>query len=132
MQRSFYLTGIAAIDNQHLQLFERMDRLLTACVNGAGAQELRDIAGFLASYADTHFTEEEKLQQRCGYPDAERHHEHHVAFCRNLEFIRNEIAADRITSALVMQVNQMLIDWMTYHIATEDRRLGEFITSGSA
>ena len=76
---------------------------------------------------ESHFAEEEELQRSYGYPDYQRHHSRHETFIRNLAFISDEIEGNRITSALVMQVNQLLIDWMTYHIATDDRKVGEFI-----
>jgi hemerythrin len=129
MQSAYHLTGIASIDDQHGELFNRLDRLLDACVRGAGAAEVRHMALFLEGYVDRHFAEEEELQLVHGYPDYHPHRMRHEVFVRNLEFIRNEIDADRVTPALVMQVNQLLIDWMCCHIDTEDRKMGEFIAA---
>ena len=53
--------GHETVDNQHRELLERFDSLLSACKAGEGKPELARLIDFLDQYVIHHFYEEEKL-----------------------------------------------------------------------
>jgi hemerythrin len=61
-------TGIDEIDDQHRELFNRIDKLELAMYSGKGAAELKQLVEFLLSYVDEHFGSEERVMLDAGYP----------------------------------------------------------------
>ena len=51
--------GLEEIDNQHRELFRRMETLLEACVAGKAAEEVIGMLAFLDDYVAVHFRTEE-------------------------------------------------------------------------
>lgn len=65
--------GVEAIDNQHMRLFAIANRFHAACEAGAGRPVLAAIFRELVDYTVTHFADEERMLQDCGYADYDRH-----------------------------------------------------------
>lgn len=57
-------TGIVNIDNQHKELFDRINKLLIAMKEGKGKDEVIGTLNFLEDYVIKHFTEEEEIQKK--------------------------------------------------------------------
>lgn len=53
-------TGSDEIDNQHKELFRRINSLLDACNQGKGREEIGKTVQFLEDYVITHFSAEEE------------------------------------------------------------------------
>ena len=75
-----------------------------------------------------HFKEEEKLQEKSGYPERENHHEKHEEFKKTIqelhEYLQDyEGPTDRFSEL----VQKNVIDWLFGHIKTYDRSVAEFI-----
>ena len=62
-------TGVTEIDNQHKEIFSRLGQLYAACSEGRGKEEVLRLILFLEEYVKEHFSAEERLQMRHGYPD---------------------------------------------------------------
>lgn len=60
--------GVEEIDNQHRELVRQFSRLLSACEEGKGEQEAREVLEFLEGYVRRHFSDEEALQRLHRYP----------------------------------------------------------------
>ena len=54
-------TGVNKIDNQHKELFKRINNLLEACNQGRGKNEVEKVIKFLDDYVIIHFSEEENI-----------------------------------------------------------------------
>lgn len=124
--------GIEAIDNQHRELINRFDALLTACRDGNGGTELLRLISFLDDYVVTHFRDEESLQRKVSYPEYEQHRQQHAGFVKRLHALKNQLSKDE-TPALshILNTNNMLLDWLIKHISSEDQALGRFIKLNS-
>ena len=48
-------TGVDEIDNQHKELFQRINNLLEACNHGKGKEEVKKVISFLEDYVITTF-----------------------------------------------------------------------------
>ena len=64
-----YSIGVTEIDAQHRRLFSLADELHSAMNAGKGKAVLRKVLHDLITYTQTHFAAEERMMQKCGYPD---------------------------------------------------------------
>lgn len=119
--------GVEAIDDQHKELLQQFDSLLSACKEGKAIGELVGLLDFLSGYARTHFNDEEAIQRRHRYPEYEDHKKDHEAFIVRIKALQKEISEDRVAVHHVMETNSMLLKWLTTHISVVDKRLGNFL-----
>ena len=61
-------TGVAEIDNQHKELFRRINDLFDACNQGKGKSEVAGVMEFLESYVVEHFGKEENYMKNTAMP----------------------------------------------------------------
>ena len=83
------VTGNETIDTQHKELIDRIQNFVTACQNGDSKVKAIKMLDYLDEYTDFHFKEEEKLQEKSGYPERENHHEKHEEFKRQFRNCMN-------------------------------------------
>lgn len=119
--------GVEEIDNQHKELLQRFDRLLTACEEGQGMQELKNLLDFLQSYVQIHFKDEEALQLLWHYPGFEAHHKEHESFVERIKKLQHEIDREGVALYHVIETNNLLFKWLIKHISKVDKELGRFL-----
>jgi hemerythrin-like metal-binding protein len=124
-------TGNEAIDTQHKQLFKAINDLIDACFTGAGHAKLDPTVQFLVDYTEKHFSDEEKLQQQCGYPDHPKHKKLHEGFDRTVVEIAEQLKKEGPTPALVRKVNTSLGGWLIHHIKEEDKKMAAYLRDNS-
>ena len=79
------VTGNKTIDAQHKELIDRIQNFVTACQNGDSKVKAIKMLDYLDEYTDFHFKDEEKLQEKAGYPEREKHHEKHEEFKKTIQ-----------------------------------------------
>ena len=79
------VTGNETIDTQHKELIDRIQNFVTACQNGDSKVKAIKMLDYLDEYTNFHFKEEEKLQEKSGYPERENHHEKHEEFKKTIQ-----------------------------------------------
>jgi len=120
--------GNQRIDDQHRELLQRFDTLLSACRRGEGRSELARLLDFLDEYVVKHFGDEEQLQQTSGFPDFQSHQLQHLGFIKRLQELKRSIATEgEVQVDHVLTTNKLLLDWLVQHISTRDRELGQFL-----
>ncbi|HWR62333.1 MAG TPA: hemerythrin family protein [Clostridia bacterium] len=119
--------GVPQIDNQHKELIKRIDGLFEACNKGQGKAEVMKVTDYLGQYVVTHFSDEEALQKKYGYPDYNNHKQLHTQFIKDFETLKDSMDRDGVSPALVIKLNKLLIDWLLNHIKKADRALGDYI-----
>lgn len=119
--------GHALIDEQHRELIRRFTQFLEACQQTRARGQLEPLLLFLDSYVTSHFREEERLMKRHAYPDAEAHFAAHRQIEARLGDLREELRNDGISSALIIQTNQTLLEWVVRHIQQTDLQLGNYL-----
>ncbi|BCR05427.1 hemerythrin [Desulfuromonas versatilis] len=117
-------TGMELIDQQHRELFARIDRLVGACMAGKGREETGPMLEFMENYMEEHFAAEERLMADSDYPRAEFHVQEHALFRERLEVFKRELADKGSEADLLTAVNQSIVDWLFDHVCIEDRDLG--------
>ncbi len=120
-------TGNELVDSQHKQLFELINELHDAIVDGHALETQQSILDRLLAYAETHFLDEEKLMASVGYPELAAQQEMH----REYTFETNRLAENARASEMVLPITLavFLHEWLAKHIRIEDRKIGEYIRS---
>ena len=124
--REEYSVNIQRIDNHHRRLFEMSNRLIEAVRLGKGQTEMGEALDFLMGYAMYHFSEEEALLERYGYPEGAGHAARHRRLMAQVRELEERLSAATITADEVLTFLQ---DWIVNHILMEDRRYAPFINS---
>ncbi len=123
-----FVTGFATVDSQHQYLFELVNRVGTQLLNPDPAQpaEIEGVFKELATYANTHFKDEEHLMQTLGV-DAE-HQRHHVKTHRDfIEQVKSMWQQRTTMNAPAETLHGFLVAWLTYHILGEDQEMAREI-----
>jgi hemerythrin len=123
-------TGVGEIDEQHKELFSRVNALMDACKAGKGKKEVGNTLDFLDAYVREHFGTEEKMMIRHEYPEYPQHKEQHEIFIGEVERLRAEFADEGAALSLVIRTNQAAVDWLLQHIRKIDKRLGTYLKTG--
>ncbi len=118
--------GVEQIDEQHRELFRRVDRLLDAMIANDRAEGMRLVA-FLREYVQLHFSAEEALMHARNYPGLADHATEHAAFSADLDSLAGEFLAQGPTAALVLELERRVCGWLRDHVSLRDVALGRFL-----
>lgn len=120
-----YKIGIDKIDEQHCQLFRRIEKLLEIVRTGneeRNRMECMEIINFLVSYTTFHFDTEEKLQREMGYVSYEKHVKIHENFKNTVQAYKNLLEKDFSAKTLKGFIG-MLLAWLVNHVCICDRKI---------
>lgn len=119
--------GVELIDTEHKSLINAINELFDACKKGQGRKKISDTLVFLQNYVKTHFSDEEKLQRECGYPDYENHRKLHAGFIKKVGEYSDRLESEGANIALVADFNGFVTSWLINHISREDKKIGLYI-----
>jgi hemerythrin len=109
-------TGIEVIDKQHQRIADYLNELNAANSTGDMAVTNR-ILNELVDYTITHFSFEEELQEKAGYPFLRAHKRVHEIFAKRVaEFQKRAAAGENVAP----EVLAMLKIWLVNHIKGDD------------
>ena len=120
-------TGVNEIDDQHKELFLRINSLLDSCRQGRGKAEVGKVIIFLEDYVLTHFGTEEKYMIESGYPDFVSHKAQHTEFIANFSELKGKFQNEGVGVHVVLHANRLVVDWLINHIRKKDKSLGGFL-----
>lgn len=125
------LTGVQSIDNQHKELFNRIDKLLEAMKEGKAKNEITKTLDFLEEYVIKHFSEEEMIQKKNDYPKYDTQHKEHEEFKSELRKLRGTFESSGTSALLVLNVQKEMTNWWKKHISSLDKDLGKYLIENS-
>ena len=114
-----YSVGVAAIDDQHRQLFEILNRLDEAIEKRRGQRELTEVLREMVGYTQEHFAFEEKLMAEAGFAGLEAHQARHRRIIQKVERFDYELNVEG--HRISRDVRDFLQGWLTSHIMEEDK-----------
>ena len=122
-----YEVGVSVIDEQHKKLVELAGSLYTAVTGDAEAyaRDLPKILKGLGDYTVYHFSTEEALMKKFGYPGAQTHKLAHRNFVAELNNQVKKLARCSIDDGI--QFYEFVGLWLITHIAKSDKLLAEFL-----
>lgn len=124
--------GIERIDEQHRELFAKINDLVVAIKSHTCKYKIGDVMKFLEDYVVFHFGEEEEFMRELDYPGYGHHRAQHEEFMRNLEKLKKELpklegGKKPGSYDLSVETNQIVVDWIIEHISKVDKSLGKFL-----
>ncbi len=120
-------TGVDAIDIQHKELFKRTNALLEACKRGEGRDVVVSTVAFLMQYVVEHFNAEEELMRRAAYAGFAEHAKKHRDFRKTVDELGKDIMEKGVGADTVIQVNRVIVGWLSTHIRRTDREMAAAI-----
>ncbi|MEE9591511.1 MAG: bacteriohemerythrin [Thermodesulfobacteriota bacterium] len=121
--------GIDEIDNQHKELFIRINNLLDTMGQKKEIEEVGRVFGFLEDYVKTHFNTEEGYMSRYNYPEYQSHRAQHREFIKDFSLFKEKFEREPPSGFLVIQFGNMLVEWWINHIRKVDKSLGAFLNT---
>ncbi len=122
-----YSVGVPLIDQQHQELFRRINSLLDACNQGQGKEKVAEILNFLEEYVKVHFSSEEEFMIKYAYPEYLAHRNQHQHFVENFMNLKRKFEEEGAGISLVVTTNKVVVDWLRNHILLTDTKLGPFL-----
>lgn len=111
--------GVLAIDQQHTHLLKIINNLHEVMARGGKAAEVSAVLEDVISYARQHFTYEEQMLERSGFPDLDDHKKKHKAMFTEVELY---LERSKLGSATVsLQLMTFLKGWIVKHIMQTDK-----------
>jgi hemerythrin len=121
--------GVNSIDNQHKELFFKINDLLVAMKSGNGNNEIFKMLNFLENYVTKHFNDEESIQRKNNYPGYNIQHEQHEAFKKELTDLRKSVETHGVSAVYVISIQKKISDWWYNHITKLDKELGNYLAA---
>lgn len=115
-------TGSNAIDEQHKELFSRIDELSLAIYNGNARRNLHSMITFLERYIEEHFHTEEEIMEMAGYPHLSNHRQIHKEFNKMFEGFKLDFQKKGGDSYLAIHLDKEIRKWWREHVLNEDMR----------
>lgn len=115
------------IDDQHKELFARVNKLIDAMNQRKGKEEVANTIKFLETYVIEHFGTEERYMASVNYPNMTSHKQQHVDFKGRFGEIKKKFDEGGPSSILAIQINSQLGGWLLTHIPTIDKELARYI-----
>jgi len=120
-----YAVGVRQIDEEHQKLFSLAETMHRAMLEGKGKSALQSLLADLVAYTCYHFTHEEQLMDRVGYPDYQSHRQEHEEAKSTIHAMQARAAAGEVT--MTIEVMQFLMDWVKRHVIASDCRIGRYM-----
>ena len=124
-----FFIHVAEIDAQHRELINRLNDVgaLMGRSPAASKEETEKTLEFLSSYVIKHFSDEEALQRKIGYPLYKEHLQDHQYYLREVDKLKEEYKKNGYSTQFEFQLNKSIILWILEHIMTADRNIGTYI-----
>lgn len=118
--------GVKEIDDQHKELFERINQCFTSLESGAKRSEIAGAIGFMRAYVLRHFRDEERLQRHLNYPQYESHKKEHELFESRLQDLSQRLIKEGPTPEFVQEFEALSVNWLLNHIRVRDTDLAQY------
>lgn len=122
--REEYACGFTQIDEQHKMLFQVINTLHDAMLQGEGRQVLKKTLQELIEYTLEHFETEESLMLTHNYPEYDAHVKRHRELTTDVLQLAEKFEQNQ--AFLTVELSHFLTDWLIHHIKGEDRKMIKF------
>lgn len=121
-----FSVNVALIDKQHQMLFQIVNELNNAMLNGNEKETIGKLINKLIMYAAMHFAREEHYFDTLGYPETDMHKGQHNDFEKKVSAFEADFKADR--QSLSQDIMHFLSNWLVEHIKVSDKKYSTFLT----
>jgi hemerythrin len=118
-----YSVQVTEMDDQHKVLFDLINQLHQAMMNGKGNDTLAPVLHGLKEYALSHFTAEEKYMDMIRFSGLAEQKKEHQGFILKVEEYERQLTEGKL--GLSINVLTFLRDWLIQHIRVSDKKYAE-------
>jgi hemerythrin len=119
--------GVAKIDTQHRELFDRLNRVIGLGAGAVSKEETQRTLDLLGDYVIEHFGDEEELQRQTpNYPKYEWHKGQHQLYINEIRKLKMEFASNGVSAKFTLELNNSIVNWIVKHIKTVDTEFGKY------
>ena len=116
-----YGTSVAACDEQHQELFNRVNAL-NDVIPGGERSAIGSALDSLIEYVIEHFQSEEQMMEQKGYADLEAHRKVHAELVDTCAKLQEKFHANQ--AEVGSDTMSFIKDWLDNHIPIVDRKYG--------
>jgi len=122
--QEIFTVGIPSVDNQHKKLLAMINQLEDSVAAGKEIvnNDIGKVLVQLVEYTQTHFADEERIQDEIQYSGRDRHKQLHKELVEQVISILMNLKHGKVIN--VYEIMNFLRDWLVNHILTEDRKIG--------
>lgn len=126
-----YKIGVELIDEQHLELFKRVEGFLLVLRSkdewDNKVEKVKETLEFMKLYVVQHFQDEEQYQREVCYPDCAGHCKMHAQFTSEVsEFVRL-FEEQGYQEPLAQKFAGKLLAWLINHVAASDQKIADYL-----
>jgi len=125
-------TGYIKIDNQHMELFAKVNKLIDASNQGKSKDVIFKFLKFLTEYVVMHFQTEEDLMKRYHYENYPAHKKIHDDFKAQVGELNKELEEKGPTREMIALVTKAINAWLVNHIKGDDYHMAVYIKDKDA
>jgi len=129
---SYLAIGVERIDNQHKEIFRRVNEFMDAINQGNGPLRVTEVLNYLNSYTLTHFRDEEEIMEKTHYLCYDFHKREHEKFCKDILKLQEQIALKGVNMVSVLQTSHVMVKWLVQHIMETDKALADHMRSSNS
>lgn len=115
-----YNINIEAIDSQHQELVNMLNRLFDAVSLHEGNKVIGGILEALRSYTETHCSLEERLMQQANFPDLDAHRLEHQKMIEHLDHLCKTHSSE--DKPIHFEILRSIKIWLKGHIKSVDAK----------
>lgn len=115
-------SGIPLVDAQHKALFHQVDLLLSS----ENQDRVIRIIQFLERYVVEHFSTEEAMHAKTGYPKASAHKKLHDDFTANFIALKREYGQSGYNLKTLLKINHSVVAWLREHVLGADMEFARY------
>lgn len=119
--------NVEEIDVQHQKMLELVNNLHSSVENCIDKNDLKDLLVELVEFTDLHFSTEERLMEKHGYPERGEHHKEHRMLLQHLNDLVAAVSRGKYPT--FCSDYDVSSDWALVHISEFDKSLGAFLNS---
>jgi hemerythrin len=117
-------TGIPALDRQHEEFLEIMNKLNALDKN---QDEIWGIFIDIENYIRHHFSEEERYMEALKYKEYDNHKSLHKKFIEEYKEISEEMASYDSTEIMLPSLKAFIENWLKTHYQDADKKFAMFL-----
>ncbi len=118
---------VPLIDDQHKEIFSKIDALVKAWAGGRGGAEVETIIRFLEGHILTHFRTEEQYMIKYAYANRLVHMGQHEEFMQSFGNLKARYYCHGADDDLIAETVDLIVDWYRNHVRYTDRAFGLFL-----
>lgn len=125
-----YELGVQIIDDQHKELFRRVESFIQTLRSSASwedkVENVNETLEFMKVYVVEHFHDEEAYQKSINYPGYEMHKKVHSDMVDYVAKVSTEYELSGYNEQMIQQFGGKLLAWLINHVSAEDQRIAEY------